>query len=146
MAGFRPRGYGLRVPAVTAMLTFMDPNDQTTAWLPVLLGAILLLCGCAQNRPVQLISGSGPIYPAQAKAAGIQGDVTVRYNIAKDGRVIHARVDNSQPEGVFDKAALAAVRSWRYNPKLIDGQAQQTNNVLSTIRFRLDDNDAYDNY
>ena len=128
------------------MLTFMEPNGQTTAWVPLLLATTVLLCGCAHNRPVQLITGSGPVYPAQAKAAGIEGDVTVRYNIAKDGRVINARVDNSQPEGVFDKAALAAVRSWRYNPKLIDGEAQQTNNVLSTIRFRLDDKDAYDNY
>jgi TonB family protein len=95
---------------------------------------------------MQLISGAGPVYPADARAAGVQGEVVVRYDVASDGRVINARIETSDPAGVFDDAALAAVRSWKYNPQIREGEVQEVRNILSTVRFRLDDEDAYDDY
>ncbi len=114
--------------------------------------AVVLLTLCAagclgtHNRPIQLISGAGPVYPVEARASGIEGDVVVRYDVASDGRVINARVDSATPPGVFDEAALTAVRAWRYNPKIVDGVPQTVRNILSTVRFRLDDGDVYDAY
>lgn len=112
------------------------------------LVSLVLLGGCAasQNRPMQLISGSGPIYPAQAKADGAEGSVVVRYGVSLDGRVIDARVESARPEGIFEEAALTAVRSWRYNPALKDGQPIAVENVLSTVRFELSVNDRYRDY
>lgn len=109
---------------------------------------VLLLTGCAasQNRPMQLVSGSGPVYPAEAKALGTEGVVVVRYGVSLDGRVIDARVDSARPPGVFEQAALTAVRSWRYNPALKDGQPVAVDNVLSTVRFELSGNDKYRDY
>lgn len=109
---------------------------------------VLLLTGCmgAQNRPMQLIAGSGPIYPTEAKAAGIEGEVVVRYDISVSGDVENARVDRADPAGVFDEAALAAVRSWRYNPRIREGQAEAVQDVLSTVRFRLSDGDVDNGY
>jgi len=106
----------------------------------------LLLAGCmaSQNRPLQLISGAGPIYPADARAAGIQGDVILRYDVAADGTVRNAQIESADPPGVFDEAALAAVRSWKYNPQIKAGERQEVLNILSTLRFRLDDGDRYD--
>jgi protein TonB len=106
------------------------------------------LAGCAgsQNRPMQLVSGSGPIYPPLAKAERIEGAVVVRYGVSVDGRVINARVDSAEPEGVFEDAALAAVRSWRYNPALKDGEPVAVDNVVSTVRFELSANDRYRDY
>ena len=95
---------------------------------------------------MQLISGSGPVYPAGAKAAGIEGEVVVRYDITAQGEVDNARVERSEPSGVFDQAALAAVRSWHYNPQLRDGEPQAVQNVLSTVRFELADEDAPKRY
>ena len=103
------------------------------------------LGGCASNnRPLALISGSGPVYPAAAKADGIEGDVVVRYDVSVDGRVVNARVDSAEPEGIFEEAALAAVRSWRYNAPVVNGEPQPVVNVVSTVRFRLDDGGRYD--
>lgn len=112
----------------------------------LLIVAVLILSGCAgsQNRPMQLLSGAGPIYPADARAAGVQGDVVVRYDVSTTGQVINARIESADPPGVFDQAALAAVRSWRYNPQIRSGEAQAVENILSTVRFRLDDGDRYD--
>lgn len=84
------------------------------------------------------MSGAGPSYPPQAKADGIEGRVTVAYGITADGRVVNARVVAAQPPGVFDAAALAAVRSWRYRAARDEGQPIAVDQVTSNVDFRLD--------
>jgi len=122
--------------------------QQSSVALLAVLVAIGCLQGCAasQNRPMQLVSGSGPTYPTEAKAERIEGAVVVRYGVSVDGRVINARVESAEPEGIFEEAALAAVRSWRYNPALRDGEPVAVDNVLSTVRFELTANDRYRDY
>ncbi len=109
-----------------------------------LLASVLLL-GCAgvQNRPMQLTSGTVPVYPPAAKAQGIEGEVVVRYGVTVDGRVINARVDRAEPAGVFEEAALKAVRSWRYNPAIRDGKPVAVTNVVSTLTFQLSPTERY---
>jgi len=55
-----------------------------------------------------------PVYPAEAKAAGIEGNVKIDLTIGTDGRVSEARVVHSVPG--LDAAALAAVRQWEFRP------------------------------
>jgi len=55
-----------------------------------------------------------PVYPAEAKAAGIEGRVDVDLTINTEGRVTDARVVHSVPG--LDAAALAAVRQWEFKP------------------------------
>ncbi len=107
----------------------------------------LLAAACAsQNRPALLVSGSGPIYPIEAKEQGIEGAVTVRYDIQLDGSVTNLVIVSSEPGAVFDEAALTAVRSWRFNPKIVDGQAVSSRQQQSTVGFRLDGAERYDRY
>jgi TonB family protein len=42
--------------------------------------------------------------------------VQVGYDVSPGGTVQDLAVAKSNPEGVFDEAALAVVRSWRYCP------------------------------
>ena len=55
-----------------------------------------------------------PEYPAGAHTQGIEGSVTIEFVVGTFGDVMNARVTESSPAGVFDQAALAAVRRWRY--------------------------------
>ena len=96
-------------------------------------------------RPTQLVSGSAA-YPEDARAQGIEGLVVVRYDVAVDGRVINARVVRAEPPDVFDDAALASVRSWRFNPALADGVPRATQDIESTVTFKLDGGDEYADY
>ena len=123
---------------------FRCPVSALLATLMVV--ASLSGCAASQNRPMQLVSGTGPVYPPMAKAERIEGAVVVRYGVAVDGRVINARIESAEPAGVFEDAALAAVRSWRYNPALKDGEPVAVDNVLSTVRFELSANDRYRDY
>ena len=108
----------------------------------------LVGAGCISNpnRGIQLLGGAGPVYPAAALERGIEGAVTVSYDVTVDGEVANARVVASDPAGVFDDAALAAVRSWRFNPRLVDGEPAPALARVSTVEFKLGESDEYDGY
>jgi TonB family protein len=63
-----------------------------------------------------------PEYPRQALAKDLRGEVRLMYTIDVEGRVKDAAVTASNPAGVFDEVALAAVRRWRFKPYEVDGQ------------------------
>ncbi len=114
------------------------------AWLLLLL----VLAGCVTSggeRPQRLLSGAQPEYPATARRDRIEGFVTLRYRIRADGSVDDVEVIEAQPAGVFDSVALAAVRSWRYEPARRGGRPVDVPSVVSTLRFKLDDS-AYADY
>ena len=51
-----------------------------------------------------------------ALRASLQGEVQVEFTVAPDGSVTDARVVRADPPRVFDRAAVAAVRRWRFEP------------------------------
>jgi len=57
-----------------------------------------------------------PLYPERARAAGAEGYVEVSFDLLEDGRVHSPEVEISEPPGVFDEAAILAIREWRYCP------------------------------
>ncbi|MCC5871751.1 MAG: energy transducer TonB [Gammaproteobacteria bacterium] len=110
----------------------------------LLLAALTVVSGCAaltgDRQPVlELSQGSQPVYPTAAKEAGIEGEVTLIYTVTASGHVEDVRVLESHPPDVFDEVALAAVRTWRYRPLRRGGEPLVLENVVSTLRFRLDE-------
>ncbi len=57
-----------------------------------------------------------PSYPERALLRGIEGSVRLSYYVDEDGRVRDVRVEQSSPPSVFDAAAMAALRKWRFVP------------------------------
>jgi TonB family protein len=55
-----------------------------------------------------------PVYPRRALSDGIEGRVVVEFALGRDGGVRDLRLVSSVPVGVFDQAALDAMRSWKY--------------------------------
>ena len=68
-----------------------------------------------------LIRKVQPVYPASAKAAGVQGTVTIEAVILKDGTPASLAVLSS-PSDDLSESALEAVRQWRYRPTLLNGE------------------------
>ena len=64
-----------------------------------------------------------PRYPPFAMAANIQGTVILEAIIDERGLVQDVTVLRSQ--GLLDKAAVAAVRQWRYSPLLLNGRPER---------------------
>ena len=88
------------------------------------------------QRP-QLLFGQPPSYPERARANGIEGTVLIRTLILTDGSTAEPVVLNS-PDPELTKAALDAVRQWRYQPTLLNGVAVEAVTTI-TISFRLDE-------
>jgi len=55
-----------------------------------------------------------PVYPDLAARRGIEGTVVLDFALTAQGRVRDARIVSADPAGVFDAAALAALRGWRF--------------------------------
>lgn len=79
-----------------------------------------------------------PVYPRQALRRGLEGYVLVSFTVTKLGTVIDPVVIEASPEGVFDKAALAAVLKFKYKPRVVNGQAIDVAGVKNLIRFELE--------
>lgn len=65
---------------------------------------------------LRAVSTPAPDYPPAALRAGDSGEVVVEFTVNPDGSVGNPRVVRSSPPRVFDRAALNAVRRWRYQP------------------------------
>ncbi|WP_148667826.1 energy transducer TonB, partial [Mizugakiibacter sediminis] len=88
------------------------------------------------NREPQVTRQVPPRYPQEAARAGTQGWVDVEFMVTSQGTVVDAKVLDSQPRRLFDRAALDAVRQWRFQPALRDGVP--TDAVLrQRIEFKL---------
>jgi protein TonB len=65
---------------------------------------------------------SPPEYPEAARARGSQGFVDIIFTVETDGSVGDVTVASAEPAGIFEQAALASVRKWRYQPVIRDGK------------------------
>lgn len=109
--------------------------------------ALLLVIGCASgNRPLQLLSGAGAVYPPQARAQGIEGHVVVRYDVDVEGRVRNVRVVSASPPDVFDEAAVQAVSRWRFRALERGGEPQPVNGLESRLEFTVEGGENYRDY
>jgi protein TonB len=63
-----------------------------------------------------------PQYPEAARKKGIEGWVELAFTVTLSGSVEDIEVRNSSPADVFDDAAKRAVRQWRFEPVVRNGQ------------------------
>jgi protein TonB len=78
-----------------------------------------------------------PTYPMRAAQRGIEGWVEVEFTISKAGTVKDPVVVGYEPSNIFNKAALQAIRKWKYNPKIEDGKPVEQPGIIVRLRFNL---------
>jgi len=78
-----------------------------------------------------------PPYPYLARRRGIEGAVTVRFLVDRQGEVRNLEVVEAKPPGIFEESVLKTVNRWRFAPGVKDGEAVETW-VETTIRFKLE--------
>jgi TonB family protein len=74
-----------------------------------------------------------PEYPAAAKATGQRGSVVLQVFIGRDGAVQDAKF--LQGSLVFARAAIDAVKQWRFKPYSMNGRAVSVQSVI-TLNFK----------
>ncbi len=91
----------------------------------------------ADTAPIPLVR-IDPIYPPRAQSRGTEGWVVVEFTITATGKVSDASVVEADPPSLFNRAALKAIRRWKYKPKIIDGQPVDQTNMRTLISFKLE--------
>lgn len=86
--------------------------------------------------PPQFLTRYKPPYPEQARAQRLEGVVLLRVSVDTSGRVTEVSIHQGSGHAILDRAALEAVRTWRFTP------ARQGDRVISAtvelpIRFHF---------
>jgi protein TonB len=78
-----------------------------------------------------IVSQAMPQYPAIAKTAHVSGTVVLHAIIAKDGTVEELTYVSGPP--LLIKAATDAVREWRYQPTMLNGQPVEVETTIDVV-------------
>lgn len=88
--------------------------------------------------PIRMVT---PVYPSRAINRHIEGRVKVQFTIAIDGAPIHPQVVYAQPQGVFERAVLTALKQSRFQPMTINGTPTEVKGVSEEFHFRFSDSE-----
>jgi TonB family protein len=75
-----------------------------------------------------------PVYPSDAKKAGISGSVVLSVLVAEDGAV--KEVTYREGPQALTQAAIEAVRNWTYKPTMLNDEAVEVETSV-TVNFTL---------
>jgi TonB family protein len=100
----------------------LNPSDENSASLRISLAAAgpptRIRIGANVQQAKRLVTVT-PVYPAEAKAQRIEGEVRLEATLGKDGKVENLQVLSGDP--MLAAAALDAVRQWQYQTTLLNG-------------------------
>lgn len=83
-----------------------------------------------------LIKAPFPEYPHELLVAGIEGTVVVDFTVNKKGKVVQPVIMQSHGDE-FDRASLACIKRWRFEPILKDGKPTDAR-LRQTFEFRIE--------
>jgi TonB family protein len=75
-----------------------------------------------------------PEYPEEARAEGVQGAVVLHVRIGGAGGVEDVKPLSGSP--LLVPAAMAAVKQWKFKPRVVDGKAAEMETTV-TVNFKL---------
>jgi TonB family protein len=78
-----------------------------------------------------------PEYPGEALMRGYEGWVDLSLDVTPAGVVLNPRVEDTSSGRIFNRAALAAVRQWRYQPHDAGGTGEPEH-IKVRVEFKLD--------
>ena len=82
-------------------------------------------------QAAKLINRVQPSYPPLARQTRISGTVRLHAIIGKDGTVRELTLESGHP--LLVQAALDAVRQWRYQPTLLNGEPVEVDTTIDVI-------------
>src|SRR5205823_8715357 len=97
------------------------PNPKPTG--PVRVGGNV--------QAARIVNRVQPVYPPLARQTRISGTVRLHAIISKDGTIQQLEVMSGHP--LLQQAALDAVRQWRYQPTLLNGEPVEVDTTIDVI-------------
>ena len=127
--------YAKKVSFIATMVSCLI-SSQATAQQVLAVNVGLADVGGAKERVRCELIGSGPLrYPPKAKRYKYVGQVIVKFGVGADGGVTDPFVVAAEPPGIFERAALTHVKSYKYHPPLHNGQPVVVDEVAVKLVF-----------
>jgi protein TonB len=76
-------------------------------------------------------------FPRKALRLAKDGYVLVEFDIDTDGSVIDPYVVESEPAGLFERAAMKSIRKYLYEPPVYEGVSVKVNDVQVKMTFKV---------
>lgn len=80
-----------------------------------------------------------PQYPHGPLSREIEGWVLVEFSITRTGTVEDIKVVDSDPPNTFNRAAIRAIKRWKYQPQMLNGKAIAQHNMREIFKFEISD-------
>ena len=90
-----------------------------------------------RDRPLVNMVRVQPLYPPRAAALGLEGFVTVGYDVSAAGTVINVIILDSS-HTMFEKSAMDAALKFRFKPRLVDGIPVGSTGMRNRFRFQME--------
>lgn len=110
-----------------------------TAIMPAGIISGAELADITENSAAILLYQAQPNYPMVAAQNGLEGWVRLQYDVSKTGLLSNIQVLEAKPRNVFNKAAVNALKKWKFKPAMHNGQAVNSINQQVTIEFELEE-------
>lgn len=74
------------------------------------------------TRQLVRVTTVAPRFPSVASKRGVSGWVELAFTVTSSGETANIEVTRSEPEKLFDRAAIDAVGQWTFEPRVFRGQ------------------------
>lgn len=113
----------------------LDVPLQTDRFTGSLINGIQMGAGEISSNVIPLVR-IPPRYPMRAANRGTEGWVKIEFTITEQGTVKDAVVVDAQPGSIFNRAALQAIKRWKFKAKIIGGEAFEQR-AVQVLQFKL---------
>lgn len=120
-----------KVAAVDFDFPTIQTNGDSIFRLPPVLGG-------AQDGTLTPRVRINPNYPRPAATEGIEGYVTLTFDISAMGTTENIRIVEANPRGYFERSAKKALRKWKYSPKMVENKPVGVVGETVTLQYRLE--------
>lgn len=125
--------------------TQMEPMSQMTPvsalGLNTALEGIAIsapnLKGTMGNQQALPLYRVDPRYPSKALKRRVEGYVIMRFTIDATGRPKDIEVIEAEPQRMFEREAIRALKKWKYQPKVEDGVSIEQYGQTAKVEFKL---------
>ena len=120
-----------------------DPSNRpalngVAAAIPEINTSLNIGSGFNPDRDAQPLVRIPPQYPERCMTrAKAQESVLVQFDVTPDGQTTNITTVESS-NSCLNRAAERSVERWKYQPKIVDNQAQWRRGVQTVITFQLD--------
>jgi TonB family protein len=118
-------------------------NRPAVVMFSFVLASFGVCAGAQDSRPAESylpakpLARTNPDYPDRALRLNQEGWVTLSFVVTPDGSVTETMIEDSNGLEYFERAAVASVSKWQYEPARRNGEPVEEAMMQTTIYFQL---------